>query len=242
MTRLIDAKHITHVFHSANQKIKALDDVSIHLDDREILGIIGESGSGKSTLLRILSGILIPKQAEIQLFNQPLNPKDNTRFSRMQMIFQDARSSFDELYTIEESLNEVRQHLNPDAIENRFLLQEVGLDMTFAKKYPSQMSGGECQRAAIARLLACHPDILLCDEITSALDVITQKKICELLLHLCQQHHISTVFVSHDIALVSQLCSRIMIMQKGKVVEEGDTTSVLSNPQHAYTKELLQYI
>ena len=158
------------------------------------------------------------------------------------MIFQDARASFDKQYTIEQSLNEVRKYLNPNALENRFLLQEVGLDSTFAKKYPYEMSGGECQRAAIARALACNPKVLLCDEITSALDVITQEKICNLLTHLCQQHHISAIFVSHDLPLVSNLCDRVMIMQDGKVVEEGKTKDVMQNPQHPYTKELLRHI
>ena len=158
------------------------------------------------------------------------------------MIFQDARASFDKQYTIEQSLNEVRKYLNPNALENRFLLHEVGLDSSFAKKYPYEMSGGECQRAAIARALACNPKVLLCDEITSALDVITQEKICHLLTHLCHQHHISAIFVSHDLPLVSNLCDRVMIMQDGKVVEEGKTKDVMQNPQHPYTKELLRHI
>ena len=158
------------------------------------------------------------------------------------MIFQDARASFDKQYTIEQSLNEVRKHLNPNALENHFLLQEVGLDISFASKYPYEMSGGECQRAAIARALACDPKVLLCDEITSALDVITQEKICGLLTHLCHQHHISAIFVSHDLPLVSNLCDRVMIMKDGKVVEEGKTKDVMRNPQHPYTKELLRHI
>ena len=158
------------------------------------------------------------------------------------MIFQDARASFDKQYTIEQSLNEVRKHLNPNALENRFLLQEVGLDISFANKYPYEMSGGECQRAAIARALACDPKVLLCDEITSALDVITQEKICGLFSHLCHQHHISSIFVSHDLPLVSNLCDRVMIMKDGKVVEEGKTKDVMQNPQHPYTKELLRHI
>ena len=104
------------------------------------------------------------------------------------------------------------------------------------------MSGGECQRAAIARALACNPKVLLCDEITSALDVITQEKICSLLRHLCHQHHISAIFVSHDLPLVSNLCDRVIIMKDGKVVEEGKTKDVMQKPQHPYTKELLRHI
>ena len=242
MGRLIQAENIVKCFHEKKQRVLAVDHVSLHLDEGEILGIIGESGSGKSTILRLLSGIIQPDEGQVRLFGKSLDRNDRSRFQNIQMIFQDARAAFDKQYTIEQSLNEVHKHLNPNALENRFLLQEVGLDSTFAKKYPHEMSGGECQRAAIARALACNPKVLLCDEITSALDVITQEKICNLLAHLCNQHHISAIFVSHDLPLVSNLCDRVMIMQDGKVVEEGKTKDVMQNPQHPYTKELLRHI
>jgi len=242
MERLIEAENIVKRFRDKKQQVLAVDHVSLHLDEGEILGIIGESGSGKSTILRLLSGIIQPDEGQVTLFGKSLGTKDRSRFRNLQMIFQDARASFDKQYTIEQSLNEIRKHLNPSALENRFLLQEVGLDTSFAKKYPYEMSGGECQRAAIARALACDPKVLLCDEITSALDVITQERICSLLTHLCHQHHISAIFVSHDLPLVSNLCDRVMIMKDGRVVEEGRTKDVMQNPQHPYTKELLQHI
>ena len=242
MERLIQVENIVKSFRDKKQQVVAVDHVSLHLDEGEILGIIGESGSGKSTVLRLLSGIMKPDEGAVMLFDKPLDTSDRSRFRDLQMIFQDARASFDKQYTIEQSLNEVRKHLNPTALENRFLLQEVGLDISFANKYPHEMSGGECQRAAIARALACDPKVLLCDEITSALDVITQEKICSLLTHLCHQHHISAIFVSHDLPLVSNLCDRVMIMKDGKVVEEGKTKDVMRNPQHPYTKELLRHI
>ncbi len=242
MERLIQVENIVKSFRDKKQQVVAVDHVSLHLDEGEILGIIGESGSGKSTVLRLLSGIIKPDEGAVMLFDKPLDTNDRSRFRDLQMIFQDARASFDKQYTIEQSLNEVRKHLNPNALENRFLLQEVGLDMSFANKYPYEMSGGECQRAAIARALACDPKVLLCDEITSALDVITQEKVCSLLTHLCHQHHISAIFVSHDLPLVSNLCNRVMIMKDGKVVEEGKTKDVMQKPQHPYTKELLRHI
>ena len=242
MERLIQVENIVKSFRDKKQQVVAVDHVSLHLDEGEILGIIGESGSGKSTVLRLQSGIMKTDEGAVMLFDKPLDTNDRSRFRDLQMIFQDARASFDKQYTIEQSLNEVRKHLNPTALENRFLLQEVGLDISFANKYPHEMSGGECQRAAIARALACDPKVLLCDEITSALDVITQEKICSLLTHLCHQHHISAIFVSHDLPLVSNLCDRVMIMKDGKVVEEGKTKDVMRNPQHPYTKELLRHI
>ena len=242
MERLIQVENIVKSFRDKKQQVLAVDHVSLHLEEGEILGIIGESGSGKSTVLRLLSGIMKPDEGSVMLFDKPLDTNDRSRFRDLQMIFQDARASFDKQYTIEQSLNEVRKHLNPNALENRFLLQEVGLDISFANKYPYEMSGGECQRAAIARALACDPKVLLCDEITSALDVITQEKICSLFSHLCHQHHISAIFVSHDLPLVSNLCDRVMIMKDGKVVEEGKTKDVMQKPQHPYTKELLRHI
>ena len=242
MERLIQVENIVKSFRDKKQQVVAVDHVSLHLDEGEILGIIGESGSGKSTVLRLLSGIMKTDEGAVMLFDKPLDTNDRSRFRDLQMIFQDARASFDKQYTIEQSLNEVRKHLNPTALENHFLLQEVGLDISFASKYPYEMSGGECQRAAIARALACDPKVLLCDEITSALDVITQEKICGLLTHLCHQHHISAIFVSHDLPLVSNLCDRVIIMKDGKVVEEGKTKDVMQKPQHPYTKELLRHI
>ena len=242
MERLIQAENIVKRFRDKKQQVLAVDHVSLYLDEGEILGIIGESGSGKSTILRLLSGIIQPDEGQVTFFGKSLDTKDRSRFRNLQMIFQDARASFDKQYTIEQSLDEIRKHLNPSALENRFLLQEVGLDTSFAKKYPYEMSGGECQRAAIARALACDPKVLLCDEITSALDVITQEKICSLLTHLCHQHHISAIFVSHDLPLVSNLCDRVIIMKDGKVVEEGKTKNVMQKPQHPYTKELLRHI
>ena len=233
MERLIQVENIVKSFRDKKQQVVAVDHVSLHLDEGEILGIIGESGSGKSTVLRLLSGIMKTDEGAVMLFDKPLDTNDRSRFRDLQMIFQDARASFDKQYTIEQSLNEVRKHLNPieqslnevrkhlnpTALENHFLLQEVGLDISFASKYPYEMSGGECQRAAIARALACDPKVLLCDEITSALDVITQEKICGLLTHLCHQHHISAIFVSHDLPLVSNLCDRVIIMKDCKVLE-----------------------
>ena len=153
MGRLIQAENIVKCFREKKQRVLAVDHISLHFDEGEILGIIGESGSGKSTILRLLSGIIQPDEGQVTLFGKSLDRKDRSRFRNIQMIFQDARASFDKQYTIEQSLNEVRKYLNPNALENRFLLQEVGLDASFAKKYPYEMSGGECQRAAITRAL-----------------------------------------------------------------------------------------
>ena len=122
MERLIQVENIVKSFRDKKQQVVAVDHVSLHLDEGEILGIIGESGSGKSTVLRLLSGIMKTDEGAVMLFDKPLDTNDRSRFRDLQMIFQDARASFDKQYTIEQSLNEVRKHLNPTALENRFLL------------------------------------------------------------------------------------------------------------------------
>ena len=242
MGRLIQAENIVKCFHEKKQRVLAVDHVSLHLDEGEILGIIGESGSGKSTILRLLSGIIQSDEGQVTLFGKSLDRKDRSRFQNIQMIFQDARASFDKQYTIEQSLNEVRKYLNPNALENRFLLQEVGLDSTFAKKYPYEMSGGECQRAAIARALVCDPKVLLCDEITSALDVSVQKQILELLKKLQKDLGLSYLFIGHDLAVVQDISQKIVVMYMGEIVEELDSVDLKSKAKHPYTKLLLNSV
>ena len=242
MGRLIQAENIVKCFREKKQRVLAVDHVSLHLDEGEILGIIGESGSGKSTILRILSGIIQPDEGQVTLFGKSLDRKDRSRFRNIQMIFQDARASFDKQYTIEQSLNEVRKYLNPNALENRFLLQEVGLDASFAKKYPYEMSGGECQRAAIARALACDPKVLLCDEITSALDVSVQKQILELLKKLQKDLALSYLFIGHDLAVVQNISQKIVVMYMGEIVEELNSIDLKTKAKHPYTNLLLNSV
>ena len=242
MERLIQVENIVKSFRDKKQQVVAVDHVSLHLDEGEILGIIGESGSGKSTVLRLLSGIIKPDEGQVTLFGKPLDTKNRSRFRDLQMIFQDARASFDKQYTIEQSLNEVRKHLNPNALENHFLLQEVGLDISFANKYPYEMSGGECQRAAIARALACDPKVLLCDEITSALDVSVQKQILELLKKLQKDLDLSYLFIGHDLAVVQDISQKIVVMYMGEIVEKLDSVDLKSKAKHPYTKLLLNSV
>ena len=242
MERLIQVENVVKSFREKKQQFLAVDHVSLHLDEGEIVGIIGESGSGKSTILRLLSGIIKPDEGKVMLFGKLLDSKDRSRFRDLQMIFQDARASFDKQYTIEQSLNEVRKYLNPNALENRFLLQEVGLDISFANKYPHEMSGGECQRAAIARALACDPKVLLCDEITSALDVSVQKQILELLKKLQKDLALSYLFIGHDLAVVQNISQKIVVMYMGEIVEELNSIDLKTKAKHPYTNLLLNSV
>ena len=159
------------------------------------------------------------------------------------MIFQMPGESFDPRRTIGSCITDMQRNfgISRKEAKTRTLeyLDKVGLDASFYKKYPHQMSDGECQRAAIARAFAVAPRVVICDEITSSLDVSVQAQVVELLQELREQTHISLLFISHDLGLVQGLCDRIMVMEKGKIVEEGPAREIVHNPQNAYTRQLL---
>ena len=230
------------------QPLHVLKGINLDIDEGEFVSIMGASGSGKSTLLNILGILDNYDSGEYTLGGTLIKDLSETRAAEYRnhmigFIFQ----SFNligfktavenvELPLFYQGVSRKKRHQMALEYLNRLDL------LPWAEHYPNEMSGGECQRAAIARALVCDPKVLLCDEITSALDVITQEKICNLITHLCHQHHISAIFVSHDLPLISNLCNRVMIMKDGKVVEEGKTKAVMQNPQHPYTKELLRHI
>ena len=171
----------------------ALKDINVDLQSGEILGIIGESGSGKTTLLRTMAGLVRPNRGEVLLENRPIQSHQKDFYQNVQMIFQDARSSFDPQKTIGQSFDEVQRHLCNVKVDNGEQLAKVGLSSECEHCYSHQLSGGQCQRAAIARALLVMPKVLLCDEITSALDVCVQQNIIELLVDLRKSNHISVI-------------------------------------------------
>ena len=246
---LLQFEHVSMHFDDAAGRVQAVSDISFTLARRELLGIVGESGSGKSTVAKILTGLHAPMGGRILL-----DGKDITRaggkerralYTRMQMVFQDAIGSFNPRRTIGAMIGETICRLcnpNGQSTEKRVaqLLAEVGLPASYAARYPHEMSGGECQRAAIARAMAVHPEILVCDEATSALDVSVQAKIIALLLHLQREHGMSLLFISHDLPLVSSIAGRVLIMQNGRIVEQGETSRVLREPSEDYTRNLLR--
>lgn len=224
---------------------EALKNVSFYLQKGEILGIAGESGSGKSTLLRTVCGLEKADTGKIFAGGKEL-PAGDARYAGryMQMIFQDAYASFDPGRTMRKSLTEFMapEKSSQGGRSNErilSLLYETGLTADLLDRHPAALSGGQCQRMSIARALLTGAGILLCDEITSALDVSTQARVAELLLRLKRQKGISILLVSHDLALISQLCDRVMIMKDGAVLEEGNTREVLERPRSQYTNELL---
>jgi len=222
----------------------AVDHVSFSLEEGEFLGIVGESGCGKSTIAKLIMGLHKPDGGEIITEGNSITyPYSRDIYHHMQMIFQMPKDSFDPRRTIGKVLESVLGNFGTPAGERKKrsleLLEQVGLNESFLGKYPHEMSGGECQRAAIARAMAASPEILICDEITSALDVSVQAQIVDLIMGLKESGKFSVIFISHDLALVQGLCSRIIVMNKGTIVEEGETYQITNDPKEEYTKKLM---
>ena len=235
---ILEGKHLGRCYIKKDKKLKALNDLSFFLKEGEILGIVGESGSGKSTLLRLISCLEKADEGNIYYRGQEYTGKSPAYAGRfLQMVFQDALMSFDPRMKMKRAVVEASSLCSGEKLHH--ILEAVGLDESLLEKKAGSLSGGQCQRMSIARALCSDARILLCDEITSALDVTTQAQVIALLKELRQNEGLSMIFVSHDLALVSMLCNRVMVMKDGECVEEGETGQVLGSPQHDYTKELL---
>ncbi|MCD7765323.1 MAG: ABC transporter ATP-binding protein [Lachnospiraceae bacterium] len=242
---ILEVRHLGKIYHQGHRDIHAVRDISFAVHEGEFLGIVGESGSGKSTLLRQIAGLEKPDGGEILFGGGPLAAKRTKEdYRRMQMIFQEPSASFDPRIRIGKSILENQKNLcrknacgrEPDINE---LLKQTGLSADLKNRYPSELSGGQCQRAAISRAIAVQPKVLLCDEITSALDVSVQARIIKLLVQLAKERGMAVVFVSHDLALVSTVCSHVLVMKDGACVEYQETGELLRHPQNEYTKQLL---
>ena len=242
---ILEGRHICKRYKRRGVSVDALSDVSFRLEEGEILGVVGESGSGKSTLLRQISGLETPDSGELLLDGAPLPAKrTKAHYRTIQMIFQDAVGSFQPRRRIDASIREAVRNLS-DAREEpdwQTLCTMVQLPLELAERYPRDLSGGQCQRFAIARAMAVHPRILLCDEITSALDVSSQAQILRLLADLHREKGMSVIFVSHDLAVVRTLCDRVMVLYGGKLVEEGAVADVIRAPREDYTKKLISSV
>ena len=235
---ILKGENLNKVYKKDDCEKHALSDVSFTLRTGEILGIVGESGSGKSTLLRIISGIEAPDSGELVFENETYTGSSLKHTgSFLQIIFQDAYGSFDPHLSMKKSLMEGGRYSYDEVRE---VLEKVNLSEELLDRKPKALSGGQCQRMAISRALLRKTKVLLCDEITSALDVSTQVKVVELIGKLNQTENLSILFVSHDIALVSNLCHRMIVMKDGKVVEAGETSEIIGNPKDAYTKSLIE--
>lgn len=227
---------------------RALDQVSFQLQQGEILGVVGESGSGKTTLARALAGLLNKTTGQVWLKGEPLparyRRRDFRRYSgQLQMVFQDPYATLNPRLTIGDSLAEPLRLLGRGAEAPERIaagLERVGLTQAVAGRYPHEFSGGQRQRIGIVRALIAEPELLICDEPVSALDVSVQAQIVNLLAELRTELGLAMLFIAHDLALVRYLCDRVLVLYHGRAVEEGPVQAVLGQPRHPYTRLLLE--
>jgi peptide/nickel transport system ATP-binding protein len=232
--------------------VEALKGVSIEVWPGESVGLVGESGSGKTTLGRCLVGLETPTSGKIRIAGidssdfRSLTPSDRMQIRRtIQMVFQDPYSTLNPRHSVRRSLSEA---LRAAAVAGdpetriRHLLNDVGLPEDYVERRPASLSGGERQRVAVARSLAVSPKILLCDEPVSALDVSVQAQILNLFKRLRDEHGLSYLFISHDLAVVRQVVDRLYVLYLGEIVESGPTEEVMGRPRHPYTRRLLESI
>jgi len=238
------------IFMRRTGNVHAVDDVSFSVFKGETLGIVGESGCGKTTLGRCIMGLYPLTQGRILLDGKPLSamtPKMRKTFStRAQMIFQDPFESLNPRQTVRQILEEkFRIHgvsQQKTAIQIASLLDQVGLDPGALSKYPHEFSGGQRQRIGIARAISMTPQIVICDEPVSALDVSVQSKILNLLLALQSAMDLTYLFISHDLSVVRHMSDRIIVMYLGRIMEIADAQNVYNHPGHPYTKALLEAV
>ena len=231
--------------------VNALDDVSFSVKKGQCLAIVGESGSGKSTLAKIIMKLLSPDSGEINFMKQNivnLSP-DETRVFRkkIQMIFQDPFSSLNPKFTIRQILSEPLEiHMmgDKDEIESKVIehIKLVGLSEDDLSRYPHQFSGGQRQRICIARALIIKPEVIVCDEPVSALDVSIQAQILELLKKLQKKFQLTYLFITHDLRVVKYIADEVIVLQNGKLVEKGSVTQLFNKPSTDYTKALIEAI
>lgn len=247
MAGVLEVKHVYKTFVAGKTRIEAVRNMSLTIEEGEAVGLVGESGCGKSTLAKLITRLETCDSGQILLCGEDLTRLSGSALRRayrnLKMIFQQPRSSFDPRLSIGASIGETLKVAGM-ARKERYgeierLLRMVGLDASYAKAKPMELSGGECQRAAIARAIAAKPRLLICDECTSALDVSVQAQIMDLLRQLRRHQDMSFLFISHDLALVSSFCDRVYVMKDGTIVEDGNTLQVINDPQHNYTKSLL---
>lgn len=234
------------------EHIKAVDDVSFVMESGKTLGLVGESGSGKSTIGRAIVRLAPIRKGDIRFKGQSIMPLNDRGFSRIrkkiQMIFQDPYHTLNPRMTIGAMLAEpIKIHFPMTSVkeireQSVDYLEQVGLDADAMQRYPHQFSGGQRQRIGIARAMTVKPEVLICDEVVSALDVSVQAQIVNLLQDLQQANGFSYLFIGHDLAVIEHISDRVMVMQNGKIVETGTPDAIYSHPEQEYTRKLLDAV
>ena len=242
---------INNVDAAYNGSLKVLHDVNIRIPRGRTVAVVGESGSGKSTTARVITGLLPPMVGNVEFNGKtlPAELKDRTKdqLQRIQMIYQSADTAMNPRQTIAEIIGrplEFYHGLSGMQKQDRVLelLKMIELDESFYDRFPSELSGGQKQRVCIARALAADPEIIICDEVTSALDQIVQEGILKLLLNLQKDYNITYLFITHDIAVVNAISDEIVVMYQGAVIEQGLKSEIMSPPHPEYTQLLLNSV
>jgi len=252
MKEILNLKNVAVEYDRHGRKVRAVAGVDLTLNSGEILGLVGESGCGKSTLGKAIVGILSPITGEIVFDGQKVKKltrgKRPEHFRNLQMVFQDPYSSLDPRQSVRQILTEplithklpLKNAAGEDRVEE--LLTLVGLDPSFTNRYPHQFSGGQRQRIGIARALAVEPELIICDEPISALDVSIQAQVVNLLESLKEKFGLAYLFIAHDLAVVKHISDRVAVMYLGGIVEVADSEELYKNPRHPYTRALLSAV
>ncbi len=256
---LLEVNNLKTHFYTERGRVTAVDGISFHVNEGEILGVVGESGCGKSVMSQSIMRLFDEKytakyEGEIRykgenLLNYSTSKMQKLRGNEISMIFQDPLSSLNPVYTIGDQIRESillhqkvsKKEAYAKAIE---MLRLTGIPAPEKRvdEYPHQLSGGMQQRAMIAMALSCQPKLLIADEPTTALDVTIQAQILDLILQLNEDLGMGVIFITHDLGVVAEICTRVMVMYLGQIVEEADKDSLFSNPLHPYTRGLLKSI
>ncbi len=248
MTALLEMDGVSREFASRRGVVRAVTDMSFTLAAGESVGLVGESGCGKSTVGRLAVGLLAPSSGTVRFDGRPLGAARGRQDARgqLQMIFQDPFSSLNPRWRVGACIAEPLAALGAGAAERREKVREmlelVGLSEAQGERYPHEFSGGQRQRIAIARALITHPRLVVCDEPVSALDVSVQAQVLNVLRGMQERFQPSYLFISHDLAVVNFLCTRVLVMYLGCLVEELPRTALLAGSRHPYTRALLRSV
>ena len=244
---ILRCEHVS--LHYPRSSVAAVSDLDLVVEPGATIGIVGESGSGKTTLGRMLVGALAPTSGSVLVRGEPWSSvkRSDPRRAKVQMVFQDGVGALNPWITPRQAVAEVLRvwsKLDRRTASQRAeqLLSEAGLRGSAIDRHPRRLSGGQCQRAGIARALACEPDLLVADEPTSSLDVSVQAQILNLLVTLRQSRQLAIVLISHDLSVIRYMCDFTLVMHEGRVVEQGPTMRVLTEPEADYTRTLISSI
>ncbi len=250
---MLDIRDLTVKYNSMGRVTDAVNGISLHVEKGSFIGLVGESGSGKSTLMAALLGLL-PQRTRISgeilykgsdIIRMSESEIRDLRWKEISLVPQGAQNSFTPVLKIKKHIEEVLnvhsgkfgEEAEKEVVN---LLEEVGLDREIKERYPHELSGGQKQRASIALALACAPSLLLADEPTTALDVIIQAEILELLSGLRKSKNLSIILVTHDLPLAAMVCEKLVVMKDGVVVETGTPYDLVKGPRHPHTKDLVR--